>query len=258
MVNVSETLELIMKEYGLNKTMLSRATGYEYSSINRWCNGVRKPDIDTLEGILNYFGYGLTVHKLAKDLQSKPTSFFLEKSYTQLKEMEAQDLADYVFVTQNDDVLSWILRTPKDVLEYMPLESQRALIRKKIGEVNRTALYFKINNMYCDMEREIGDFVETVKWYLKERCNLPKEILSEVKYLMFNVHIENAGYFDEMYTMFNFKLLDKNRCIIDIPDNTLRDGCLDGSFENDLGEYFFEDDDYYSEEGTTCDIALTY
>lgn len=69
MLNVSETLKSIMSGYGLNQAMFSRATGYEFSSTNRWCNEVRKPDIDTLEHTLSHFGYELNVQKTDKEAQ---------------------------------------------------------------------------------------------------------------------------------------------------------------------------------------------
>lgn len=255
MINVSETLKNIMKEYSLNQTQLSRAINCDYSNVSRWINQVRTPDIETLESILHPFGYKLNIELVKKTGKIKAKDFYLEKNYNQLSNLSEDELTDYIFVTQDEDVLANICEVSKETLEYIPLGKQRELIAKNISNMNSLELYFRITKRYSKVEREMAYFIEHVKYHLENLSNVPKNILNEAEYVLFDVGLHNSIYEDGYFTLYNLKLLDKNRNLLDVSNDDINgdDLPLDDSLDCQIGDYFYNHYEYKNAE-----IKLNY
>lgn len=257
MINVSETLKKIMKEYGLNQTQLSRAVNCDYSTISKYISETRKPDIETLGYILSPFGYELNVELVEKVGKVKSKSFYIEKTYQQLKSMSQDELVDYIFVTQDEEVLAGICGVTKDILEYMPLEKQKELITKKLYYMSALEIYFRISKMYTGIEDYMAEFIEHAKYHLENKSKVPKEILAKAEYLMFDVEVYNATYEDEYFTLYNLRLLDKNRALLDVTsddiDNYYEETPLDDCLANEIGDYYFD-----TVNGMNAEIKLNY
>ena len=255
MINVSKILKDIMEEYSLNQTQLSRAVNCDYSNVSRWVNSVRTPDIETIENILSPFGYKLNVELVKKTGKIKAKDFYLEKSYNQLSNMSEEELVDYVFVTQDEGVLANVCGVTEEILKCIPLEKQRELITKNMSGINRLELYFKIIKKYSEIEKEMAYFIEHAKYHLENLSNVPKDILKEAEYLVFNVEVHNAMYDDEYFTLYNLRLLDKNRSLLDVSSDDIYgyDMPLDDSLDNNIGDYYFDECD-----GINAEIKLNY
>lgn len=255
MINVSETLKNIMKEYSLNQTQLSKAINCDYSNVSRWVNGVRTPDIETLEHILSPFGYELNIELVRKTGKIKSKDFYLEKSYNQLSNMSENELTDYIFVTQDEYVLANICEVTEETLKYIPLGNQRELIAKNISNMNSLELYFRITKRYSKIEREMAYFVEHTKYHIENLSNIPKNILREVEYILFDVEVHNAMYEDKYFTLYNLRLLDKNRNLLDVSNDDINgdDLPLDDSLDYQVGDYFYNHNKYKNAE-----IKLNY
>lgn len=216
MINVSEILKKIMKEYSLNQTQLSRAIDCDYSNVSRWCNNIRKPDIDTLEHILETFGYELEVTLKEKKDFNKSKDFYKEKTYAEIEKMTIDELVDYIFVTQDEDTIAYMCHVCPKALEYIPLVKQREFIKEVLENKNRLETYFKMIGEYRGIEMEMSIFLNNARHHLENESNIDKNILSKAEYLCFETSIQDAGYHDMYYSLYDFKLLDKDRKFIGI------------------------------------------
>lgn len=97
-----------MQEYSLNQSQLSRAISCDYSNVSRWINDIRVPDIPTLEHILDTFGYELEITLKEKKGFNKSKDFYKEKTYAEIEKMTIEELADYIFVTQDEYTVSYM------------------------------------------------------------------------------------------------------------------------------------------------------
>ena len=59
MISFSERLRALRKERGLNQTELATALNVTFGTVSIWERGVRKPEMDTLEKISDYFDVSL-------------------------------------------------------------------------------------------------------------------------------------------------------------------------------------------------------
>lgn len=240
MINVGEILKTIMNEYSLNQTQLSRAISCDYTNVSRWCNNVRTPDIATLEHILDTFGYELKITLKERIGNNKSKDFYKEKTYQQILNMTNEELIDYIFVTQDDFVIANICNIKASTLEYIPFDKQKLLIKDSIENVDRLALYFKIQKEYLGVELEMSDFIDYVKYHLENLSNLKEGMLEKVEYITFDTNVHNDDWDDVYYTLYNLKLLDKDRNVLPVSSDDI-DGnsCpLDNELSNELGAYF--------------------
>lgn len=190
-----------MQEYSLNQSQLSRAISCDYSNVSRWINDIRVPDIPTLEHILDTFGYELEVTLKEKKGFNKSKDFYKEKTYAEIEKMTIEELADYIFVTQDEYTVSYICRVTERALEYIPLEKQRELIKDNLENSSRLEIYFKMIGEYKFVELEMVVFLKHVKSHLENNTNIDKDILSKVEYLSFDTDMRNQGYDEVYYTV---------------------------------------------------------
>ena len=59
MISFSERLRALRKERGLNQTELATALNVTFGTVSIWERGVRKPEMDTIEKISDYFDVSL-------------------------------------------------------------------------------------------------------------------------------------------------------------------------------------------------------
>ena len=247
MINVSETIKKLRKEYSLTQEQFGRAVGCEGSTVSKWESGDRIPDISTLGHIANTFGYDIEFTLKEKVGHKKDKDFYKEKTYNEILNMSIDDLADYIFVTQDEFVTSNICKIHIDTLEYIPLENLKLLIKDNISHLNRLALYFKINKEYLHMELEMAYFIEHVKYHLENLSNIDKNILPSIEYISLTTDYFSEGYREfEYYYFTDIKLLDKDMNVLDISKADI-DGNqvpLDDSIDLELGDYLMNDDEF--------------
>lgn len=169
--------------------------------------------------------------------------------------MTHNDLVDYIFVTQPNDVIANICETTLDIIELLPLEKVKELVSEKIDGSKRLAIYFKINNLYPSIEEEMASFIDYTKTHLIDVANLNKDIVDKNEYITLSAEFASSSCItDDFYYYFSdAKLLDKNKEVIFDDFDTIYaydvsplDECLD----NNLGEYIMKN--------SPCVIKLNY
>ena len=92
MINVSETLKNLRKEYSLTQEQFGRAVGCEGSTVSKWESGDRVPDISTLGHIANTFGYDIELTLKEQVGNIKDKDFYKEKTYNDILNMSIEDI----------------------------------------------------------------------------------------------------------------------------------------------------------------------
>lgn len=245
MINVSETIKNLRKEYNLTQEQFSRAINCDSSTISKWEHGTRYPDIERFNDILNKFGYDLKLTLVEKVGLKKDTAFYKEKTYSEINSMEVDDLVDYIFVTQELTTLSTICNIPIRVIEYISFEHLRILIKESIIDIDRLALYFMINNKYSLIEDEMVFFIKHIKFHLKNLTFLGEDVISKIEYVSFKTdYYSEDGYEDGYYHFFDMKFFDIDMNILDISQDDIDgDIPLDDCLSSKIGKYLFDNDD---------------
>ena len=246
MINVSETIKNLRKEYSLTQEQFGRAVGCEGSTVSKWESGDRVPDISTLGHIANTFGYDIELTLKEKVGNIKDKDFYKEKTYNDILNMSIDDLVDYIFVTQDEFVTANICKINIGALEYIPLENLKLLIKDNIYDLDRLALYFKLTQNYPFVESQMAYFIEHVKYHLENLSNIDKSILPSIEYISLTTDYYREDYYDSGYYYFtDIKLYDKDMNVLDISKADI-DGYqvpLDDSINLELGDYLMDEDE---------------
>lgn len=59
MANISDMLRYLRKREGLSQVELAKRTGISRSRINNYENGIREPDLETMEAFADYFNVNM-------------------------------------------------------------------------------------------------------------------------------------------------------------------------------------------------------
>ena len=209
-------------------------------------NSKRIPNLEMMEQIANVFGYTLDLNLVEKKEGKKSKDFYLEKSAKDIENMSKEDLVDYIFVTQSNNVIANICKTTLDMIELLPLMNIKELISKRIEGVDRLAIYFKLNEMYCDLEEEMAEFINHTKFHLRELSDLNEEIINKTEYIYLETYYTTDGcdYGEGYYYFDTIHLVDKNQNKLEADFNEINGYGyivpLDDSLDNRLGEYLME------------------
>lgn len=244
MINAGETIKSLRKEFGLTQENLARAVFVENATISQYENSKRIPNLEMMEQIANVFGYTLDLNLVEKKEGKKSKDFYLEKSAKDIENMSKEDLVDYIFVTQPNNVIANICKTKLDIIELLPLMNVKELISKRIEGVDRLAIYFKLNEMYCDLEEEIAEFINHTKFHLRELSDLNEEIINKTEYIYLETYYATDGcdYGEGYYYFDTIHLVDKDQNKLEADFNEINGYIvpLDDSLDNRLGEYLME------------------
>lgn len=190
------------------------------------------------------FGYTLDLNLVEKKEGKKSKDFYLEKSAKDIEDMSKEDLVDYIFVTQSSNVIVNISKTTLDVIELLPLMNVKELISKRIEGVDGLAIYFKLNEIYCDLEEEMADFINNTKFHLRELSALNEEIFNKTEYIYLETYYITDGcdYGEGYYYFDTIHLVDKEQNKLEADFNEINSYTLplDDSLDNRLGEYLMK------------------
>ena len=242
MINVSETIKNWRKTYGLTQEGLAKAIFCDRMTVTNYETGKRKPDIDTLEQIANIFGHTLDFKVIKKADSNIDENFYKEKTLDDILTMSNEDLAHYIYVTQDDFIISNVCNIDIDLIELLPLETLKKIVLKRISTSQRLAIYYKLNHMHRGAD-EMADFVEHLQWHLPQVIDC--DTLKKVKYfrvLTLRDLDEDWYKFEEIY------LLDENKEDLDIDMDTINPNTCDlQALESELSPILAEilEDAYY-------------
>lgn len=246
MINTNEIIKKLRQDYKLTQEQFGRAVGCEGTSISRYENGSRVPDIETFIRILNTFGYDLELTLKERVGHKKDINFYNEKTYTDILNMDIKDLVDYIFVTQDDFVIANICNISIGTLEYIPLSNIKKLIEDKIKDIDRLAVYFMINQFWLKVETQMAHFINHIKYHLTNLSNLDKELVDKIEYIFLSTDFYSEGHHSCLgYHYFTeIKALNKDEKDLNISKKDI-DGeqvPLDDSIDFELGEYLYNRD----------------
>ena len=184
-------IKKLREEHGLTQLQLGRAVFMEESTIANYESGRRNLKVDILESIANVFGYTVDFNLIKKEHTSKNPDFYKEKSYDEIVNMSNEDLTDYIFVTQDNNILSKICGINKSIINSLGLNSLKDLLKQCIINTSNDIIYFIINNMYNNIEIDISILIDETKDFLLD-LNLNGEInddtLSKAYYIDFDLY----------------------------------------------------------------------
>ena len=244
MINTGEKIKSLRKEFGLTQEQLARAIFVENATISQYENQKRIPSLDTMEQIANVFGYTIDLNLIEKKEAKKDVNFYKEKEASEISNMSKDDLVEYIFVTQSNEIISSICKTTVDIVELLPLVNVKELISKRIESMDRLAIYFKINKIYPGVEEEMADFINNVKYHLENISNLDKEIVDKSEYIYLDTYfcVDGCDYGDGYYYFNRVELVDKNKKLLTDDINDINGDILplDDSLNSKVGEYLME------------------
>lgn len=260
-------IKTIRRDYSLSQTSLARILMVDSSLISHYENMRKTPSWDNIFKLCGHFGYELKIVQKEKD-SKRDTSFYYPKSYNALCHMWHDERLDYIFITQEDDVLMNICDiNDEKIFNLIPLPTIKDILSKKIFDTNTLALYFKLNRMYPKVEEEMSDFVLHAKHWLKNREDIID--IDKIKFIETCIGYEPAGGgFDEGYFYFyDYCFLDENKKeidlngmkieeVIDYPaSNSKFSESIDYELGFNIGKYLYKEID---EEDETIIIPLYY
>lgn len=181
-------IKKLREEHNLTQLQLARAIFVEESTLSNYEAGRRNLKIDVLESIANVFGYTVDFNLVQKRDTSKNKDFYKEKNYNEIMELSVEDLTDYIFITQNEEIISKICNINIDIIKSLELSTQKDLLKNTLMNSSRDVVYFKLNNLYEGIEADIALLIEEVHEYLKLEDNIPKEIVDKVYYIDFDLY----------------------------------------------------------------------
>lgn len=99
----SDELRKLRKQKKLNQASLAEAVGMSQATVAAWENGTRKPDVETISFLADYFGvtvdYLMGREEPAKDgAEAYPPH--LQEAYRVLSDLTPQELAEVVEVAK--------------------------------------------------------------------------------------------------------------------------------------------------------------
>ena len=201
-------IKKLREEHNLTQLQLARAISVEESTLANYEGGRRNLKIDTLESIANVFGYTVDFNLIKKENTSKNSDFYKEKSYDEIANMSIEDLTDYVFITQSEEVIARICKVNIAIASSLELTTLKDLIEKTISNTTRDVIYFKLNNLHTGLEEEISILIEEVNEYLELETEMPRDVIEKVHYIDVDLYGDVGR--DEMLSD-ESKLLDKDK-----------------------------------------------
>lgn len=201
----------------------------------------------------------------------KDIDFYYPKSYKTLCYMNHEDVLDYVFATQESDVLMSICNIDdEEVFNMIPLSVIKDILSKKLFSLDTLTLYFKLNKMYPGVEEEMTNFIIHARHWLRNRDIINTDMFNEIKFIKATVDYEpEGGGYDEGYFLFPYySFLDENKKELDMSGISMNEiinyPTLDKEFFGDIyyelgfniGKYLFEEAQEHDDECVT--IPLYY
>ena len=194
--------------HSLTLQQMSRAIFVEDSTLSNYEAGRRTPSLDMLEKIANVFGCTVDFTLIQKKGTAKNKDFYKEKSYDEIMNLSVEDLTDYIFITQNDEMISKICDISINIIKSLELSTLKDLLKNTLSNSRRDVVYFMLNNLYSGVELDISLLIEETYEYLKLEENIPREIADKVCYIDFDLY--GDVWRDELLSD-NSRLLDINK-----------------------------------------------
>ena len=272
MINQEELanfIKKIRKDYSLSQASLARILMVDKSLISHYENLTKMPSWENIIKLCEHFGYELKIVPKEKQYK-KDIDFYYPKSYKSLCYMNHEERLDYVFVTQENDVLMNICNIDDEkVFNLIPLSAIKDILSEKLFALDALTLYFELNRMYPGAEKEMTEFIIHARHWLRNRDIISTEMFNKIKFIEVTVDYEpEGGGYDEGYFLFPYySFLDENKKELDMSDISMDEiikyPTLDKEFFGDIyyklgfniGKYLFEE---AQQEDDECVIIPLY
>lgn len=240
MINIGETIKELRTKYNLSQSQLAKAVFVEPATISMWENSKRLPDYETIEQVLNVFGYTLDIKLIGKPGARRNEDFYMPKAYKQIAEMSKEDLVDYIYITQDDFVIGNICGLDSkctDIVSMLPLDKLKDLISKRVEESDRLTIYFKLEHKYQGVEKKVVDFMKEIRTRLQRIALTKLSIVKQIQYVDIDIdYLENGCFYFS-----DIKFLDVSLRALDISMEEINtdnlgnylplDTCLDNPYK---------------------------
>lgn len=184
-------IKKLREEHGLTQLQLGRAIFAEESTISNYESGRRSLKIDTLESIANVFGYTVDFNLIRKEGTSKDNNFYKDKSFKEIMDMSKEDLTDYIFTTQNNEILAKICDIDKVIINSLELHTLKDLLKQFIINTRNDIVYFILNNLHNNVEIDIALLIDEVNDFLYDlnsNGDLDDDTLNKACYIDFDLY----------------------------------------------------------------------
>lgn len=184
-------IKKLREEHNLTQLQLARAIFVEESTLANYEAGRRNLKIDTLESIANVFGYTVDFNLVKKENTSKDNTFYLDKSYTEIMNMSKEDLADYIFITQDNNILSKICNINQKIIDSLELQTLKDLVKQCVKNTSNDIIYFILNHMYNKIEGDVAILIDSINDFLYDldhNGDLGEGILDKAYYIDFDLY----------------------------------------------------------------------
>ena len=273
MINQEELVNFIKKirkDYSLSQASLARILMVDTSLISHYENMRKMPSWENILRLCEHFGYKLKIVPKEKDYK-KDVDFYYPKSYQALCYMNHEEILDYIFVTQENDILMNICDiNDEEVFKLIPLSVIKDILSEKLFALDTLTLYFKLKRMYPGAEKEMTDFIIHSRFWLRNRDIISTDMFNKIKFIKATVDYEpEGGGYDEGYFLFpHYSFLDENKKELDMSgismDEIIDYPTLDRAFRGEIyyelgfniGKYLFEEAQEHDDECVT--IPLYY
>ena len=178
----------LREAHNLTQLQMARAIFVEESTLANYEAGRRTPNMDTLEKIANVFGCTVDFTLIQKKGTAKNKDFYKEKSYDEIMNLSVEDLTDYIFITQSDEIISKICDISINIIKSLELSTLKDLLKNTLSNSRRDVVYFMLNNLYSGVELDISLLIEETYEYFKLEENIPRNIVDKVCYIDFDLY----------------------------------------------------------------------
>lgn len=206
-------IKKLREEHGLTQAQLARAIFVGESTIANYEAERRSFDFDTLKKMASVFGYNVELKLVKKVDTAKNEKFYKDKSYSEIENMSNEDLTDYIFISQSEDIIARICNIPNIIVSSLELSTLNDLLKTTVMNSRRDVIYFKLNNLHTGLEEDIAILKDEVFKYLELEEEISRDIAEKVCYIDFDIY--GDIYRDEILSDCS-RLLDNNKNDLEI------------------------------------------
>lgn len=127
--------------------------------------------------------------------------------------MSNEDLTDYIFISQSEDIIAKICNIPNIIASSLELAVLNELLKTTVMNSRRDVIYFKLNNLHVGLEEDIAILKDEIFKYLELEEEISRDIAEKVYYIDFDIY--GDVYRDEILSDYS-RLLDKNKNDLEI------------------------------------------
>ena len=215
----------LRERYGLTQEELGRAIFVDRSTIQRYENNARGLSIETLEQILNVFGFTAKMTLIKKEKSNIDENFYKEKSSMEIVKLDDEDMIEYLYIKSSNDVIARLTGTDIGIIEMLTYEQVKKLLETELAKKTKREIYYILENTYnCNVSDALL-IVDSINDFLNIKCFngdsrdkiVYAEIVSDMTYSKESIgpvyKCLDVIFYDDAYNIVDLGIDDKSMLV---------------------------------------------